>query len=142
MSLRGTYQADLHYECGACGGELWEQLVSRHSNIDMLICGHLDTANIVTRVDKGIYGNDVLQMVVDTQGIDWTFSPASAVALATFSPDGVSTKWRLVSTAHGRRVEYTDENGQISTCFEGWYLDEDSNRFIFDIKKEMQNEEA
>lgn len=130
-SFRGTYQADLHYECGASGGKLWDELICRHKNIQMVLCGHLDTANIVSRVDEGVFGNKVFQAVIDTQGIDWSLNSASAVALARINAETGCVSWRLVSTSHGEQKEYTDENGNQSTYFEGWFLDEDSNRLTF-----------
>ncbi|MBQ9729546.1 MAG: metallophosphoesterase, partial [Clostridia bacterium] len=53
-----------------CGDDLWNEFLSKHANISMLICGHVDTPTIVYRKDQGINGNVVTQMLCDPQGMD------------------------------------------------------------------------
>lgn len=46
------------------GERIWNKLAKLHSNIQMVICGHLSTVNYV---DKGDQGNTVYQMLFDWQ---------------------------------------------------------------------------
>ena len=94
---------------------LWNGFLAKHANIDMVLCGHSSTPNIVARTDKGMNGNDVLQICVDTQAIDYTYKSASCVAVATFSADGNNVRWRLYSTA---QEMFLDEDSQFTTSLE------------------------
>lgn len=94
---------------------LWNGFLAKHANIDMVLCGHSSTPNIVARTDKGVNGNDVLQICVDTQAIDYTYKSASCVAVATFSADGNDVRWRLYSTA---QEMFLDEDSQFETKLE------------------------
>ena len=53
-----------------CGDEMWNEFVSKHANIKMLFCGHVDNDIIIYRQDKGVNGNLVTQMLCNPQGID------------------------------------------------------------------------
>ncbi len=94
---------------------LWNGFLAKHANIDMVVCGHSSTPNILTRTDKGVNGNDVLQVIVDTQQIDYTYASASCVAVATFSADGNDVRFRLYSTA---QEMFLDEDSQFETKLE------------------------
>lgn len=49
---------------------LWTKLISQHENIIMVLSGHIGTDDVVVRTDKGVNGNDVVQMLVDGQHRD------------------------------------------------------------------------
>lgn len=49
---------------------LWTKLISKHGNIIMVLSGHIGTDDVVVRTDKGVNGNDVVQMLVDGQHRD------------------------------------------------------------------------
>lgn len=51
------------------GEEMWNKLVRRHKNIFMVLSGHIIHPDVVVRIDKGDYGNDVYQMLVNPQGV-------------------------------------------------------------------------
>jgi predicted phosphodiesterase len=53
------------YGEGADGEMLWNQLIRRHPNTRLVICGHLSSAYVGYRKDEGDYGNVVHQMLVD-----------------------------------------------------------------------------
>jgi hypothetical protein len=50
---------------GGAGRDVWEQLASRHSNVFMVVSGHIGESAHVPRA--GVFGNIVHQMVVDYQ---------------------------------------------------------------------------
>ncbi len=94
---------------------LKDKLISKYENIDMVICGHSSTPNILTRTLTGANGNEVLEVIVDTQAIDYTYKSASCVAVATFSADGNTVRWNLYSTAQDL---YLDEDSQFTTTLD------------------------
>lgn len=52
------------------GEDIWAKLVSKHENIFLVVSGHIPCSWISKRVDKGLYGNYVLQLLVDFQGLN------------------------------------------------------------------------
>ncbi len=102
-----------NYTGWGTGEQIWEQVLAPYENVDMIVCGHIDAPNIVTRTDKGVNGNDILQVLVDTQYVDETFDSLAAVAVATFSADGNNVRFRLYSTT---KKCFLDEDSQFSTA--------------------------
>lgn len=51
------------------GQEVWDELLSKHDNIFMVASGHIINDTIMRRVDVGDYGNEVLSMLIDGQGV-------------------------------------------------------------------------
>ena len=49
---------------------LWSEFVSQHENIIMAVSGHVWHTHVVRRVDQGINGNNVYQMLMDAQVSD------------------------------------------------------------------------
>lgn len=49
------------------GEELFEGLVKRYENIFMVFSGHVCFDDVVVRRDKGIHGNTITSMLIDTQ---------------------------------------------------------------------------
>ncbi|GAB6008458.1 metallophosphatase [Bacteroidia bacterium] len=53
------------------GGQIWEKLVSKHSNILAVFCGHVLKSGVGTLISKGEAGNNVYQMLANFQrGVD------------------------------------------------------------------------
>lgn len=102
-----------NYTGWGTGEQIWEQVLAPFENVDMLICGHIDAPNIITRTDKGVNGNDILQVLVDTQYVDETFETLASVCVATFSADGENVRFRLYSTA---REAFVDADSQFETA--------------------------
>jgi len=65
--LRGGQRASPYnfYGDGADGEMMWNQLVRKHPNVMMVICGHLSSQYVGYRKDKADHGNLVHQMLVD-----------------------------------------------------------------------------
>lgn len=53
---------------GMTGEEMWE-ILRKYGNVNMVFGGHIITDDLVYRVDQGDNGNDVVQMLVNAQGV-------------------------------------------------------------------------
>ena len=49
------------------GGEMWQKLVSKHSNVLAVFCGHVLKSGVGTLVSTGKHGNKVYQMLANYQ---------------------------------------------------------------------------
>jgi len=120
----GLYHDALCYTGGATGEELWQHLVSQYANIEMVVCGHLSCPDIITRVDKGVNGNDVLQVLMDAQGLDASPEcPVGMVGLATYNADGTMVSFKYVATR-----DYRTETGEGA-----YFYDDNSNEIEIDL---------
>ena len=93
------------------GQEVWEKLISQHSNISLVLCGHTSGVDIIRRQDPGVNGNTVTQMMINPQEIDaYTDGGAGMVAMFYFSEDGKNVQVRYYSTI---REQYFLDNTQF-----------------------------
>lgn len=53
---------------GMTGEEMWE-ILRKYGNVNMVFGGHIITDDLVYSVDQGDNGNDVVQMLVNAQGV-------------------------------------------------------------------------
>jgi len=85
------------------GDGIWDKLVSRYSNIEMVLSGHIPSNTIVVEQNKGVYGNTVTQMLIDSQyhDRDWE-GGVGLVALLYVSKDGKSVDIEYYSTVTGK----------------------------------------
>ena len=93
------------------GDYFWDNLISKHENISMVICGHVGTENIVKSTKTGDNGNTVTQIMVNTQDLDKDIGSTATVAFLYFSADGKNVEVRQYSTA---RERYLGSNSQTS----------------------------
>jgi len=93
------------------GDYFWDNLVSKHENISMVICGHVGTENIVKSTKVGDKGNTVTQIMVNTQDLDADIGSTGTVAFLYFSEDGKNVQVRQYSTVRDR---YLGSNSQTS----------------------------
>ena len=98
--LRGGQRASPYnfYGDGADGEMLWNQLVRKHPNVMMVICGHLSSQYVGYRKDKGDYGNVVHQMLVDYEKMRGGYG---FLRLLEFLPDGKTVQVRTYSPVTG-----------------------------------------
>ncbi len=81
------------------GEDVWEQLVSKHSNIAMILCGHKAVDTVVMTPAVGNAGNPVMQMLVDPQDIDAEYAGGTGmVAMLYFSNGGKDVAVEYYST--------------------------------------------
>ncbi len=99
--LRGGQRATPYnfYGEGADGEMLWNQLVRRHPNIMMVICGHLSSQYVGYRKDEGAYGNIVHQMLVDYEKLG---GAGTYLRLLEFLPDKKTVQVRTYSPVTGK----------------------------------------
>lgn len=79
------------------GDHMWNKLMSQYENIQLVLCGHDPTDNIVVAKTRGEADNIVTQILVDPQGVD-VASPTGMVAMFYFSNGGNTIDVRYYST--------------------------------------------
>ena len=79
---------------------LWEDFLSKHPNIFMVLCGHVDSDDVVVSKQVGDYGNVVTQILIDPQTMDAEYGQGSKgmVAMLNFSADGEHVQVEYYST--------------------------------------------
>jgi len=94
--LRGGQRASPYnfYGEGADGEMMWNQLVRKHPNVMMVICGHLSSQYVGYRKDKGDGGNVVHQMLVDYEKMRGGYG---FLRVLEFLPDGRTVQVRTYS---------------------------------------------
>ena len=83
--------------------DLWNEFLTKHPNISMVICGHADANDVVVSKKIGDHGNEVTQILVDPQTMDAEFGQGSKgmVAMLHFSEDGTEVQVEYYSTLKG-----------------------------------------
>ncbi len=105
------------YNHGNPGETVWQELVSQHKNIDMILCGHNETTGIYAAYDTGVNGNQVLQVNCDMQNTDQSYKTIGATVIARFNADGSQVSFNLYSAHHNI------------------FIDNHSNDITFDLGK-------
>ena len=75
------------------GHELWDELVSQHENIVMVLSGHQEFNLVTWTQGQGVHGNTVSQFLIDQQAVDKYYMnkselPAGLVTMLYFDQDG------------------------------------------------------
>ena len=63
------------------GQEMWDEFLSKHDNIFIAASGHIINDTVMRRVDTGDYGNQVLSMLIDGQGVKDTYGVNGATLM-------------------------------------------------------------
>jgi hypothetical protein len=94
---RGAQRATPHgaYGEGADGEELWQQLIRRHANVNLVTCGHVASGFVGYRRDEGDHGNTVHQMMCDYEKLKG--GGEGFLRLLEFLPDGKTVQVRTYS---------------------------------------------
>ena len=77
------------------GEMMWDEFVKLHSNIVMVLSGHIVSSDVVWRQDKGVNGNTVTQILVNPQYMDASYG---MVCMLYFSEDGNDVQVEWIST--------------------------------------------
>ena len=100
------------------GDLLWEKLISKHTNISMVLCGHIYSDHIKVTQRQGDGGNTVTEMLINPQGPDRTLTGdgynntgVGAVALFHFNKEGTQLQVEYYSTIQER---YWKTNSQLT----------------------------
>ncbi len=92
--------------------QVWEKLVSKQPNIIMVLSGHiLKSDNVVTKVDVGDHGNEVIQFLIDGQNLDGIYGGFGLVAMMNFRDDGQTVEFTYYATDKGK---YMNEENQFT----------------------------
>ena len=84
---------------GADGEMLWDQLLRRHANVMLVICGHLASGYVGYRADKGDHGNVVHQMMCNYEKMSG--GGMGFLRLLEFQPDCKTVQVRTYSPVTG-----------------------------------------
>ena len=87
------------------GEMIWEKLASQYRNVMMVVCGDMVSDNVVLRQDKGVHGNTVNQFLVNSQGMDTSYS---MVCMLYFTEDGKDVAVEWVSAGKSLAAQATD----------------------------------
>ena len=79
---------------------LWDEFISKHPNINMVLCGHASTDDVLVTKKTGIHGNEVTQIMINPQNMDGEYYHGSKgmVAMLHFSADGQNVQVEYYST--------------------------------------------
>ena len=92
--------------------QVWEKLVSKQPNIIMVLSGHiLKSDNVVTKVDVGDHGNEVIQFLIDGQNLDGIYGGFGLVAMMNFRDGGQTVEFTYYATDKGK---YMNEENQFT----------------------------
>ncbi len=96
LSYNDDGYINLQHDGAISTQELWDSLISKCSNIFMVLCGHTISNGVSTSVVYGDAGNPIIQMKVDAQG---TFdNKETLVALYKIKGTSVETYYYSVSS--------------------------------------------
>ena len=90
------------------GDDLWNKLVKKHSNIVMVLSGHVGTEDVVCTELKGEKGNTVINILINPQDMDTKYKSSGgvgAVAMFYFSNGGKTVTVRYYSTVQGGYIK-------------------------------------
>ena len=93
------------------GEQMWEKLVSKYENVDMIVSGHINHSDVAYTVRKGDAGNDVYQILMDPQTTCNKLGGLGIIGFMYFTEDG-----------NHAQVEY------YSTVFEKYFCE--SNKMV------------
>ncbi|MFO1490183.1 MAG: metallophosphoesterase [Kiritimatiellia bacterium] len=98
---RGSQRATPHgaFGDGADGEEIWQQVLRRHANVMLVVCGHVASGLVGYRRDEGDHGNTVHQMMCDYEKLRG--GGQGFLRLLEFHPDGRTVQVRTYSPVTG-----------------------------------------
>lgn len=96
------------------GQTVWDEFVSQHSNIQMMICGHSSGEDIVRKEMTGVNGNKVWTFMIDSSAHEFTgVTQPGLMALLKFSADG-----KTLTLNH-----YSMEQGELFGSFNSFTVE-------------------
>ncbi len=106
---------------------LWDDALSRHSNVKLILCGHVGVDDIVVNQLKGEKGNTVTCMLINGQNIDSSVEPVGLVTMFYMSADGRVMNVEHISTVReaADKNAYLRNNNQFGITLD--YSDESDN---------------
>ena len=92
------------------GRQLWDNLVSKHENMFMVLCGHVSATDPVVRKTTGDNGNTVYSVLVDPQQYEKS-NPSGFVYMINITNGGANLEVEYLSASTGK---YFGTNNQKS----------------------------
>ena len=105
-----TYESHLN-----SGEDMWQKLVSKHENIDMIVSGHMHHDTAVVSPREGDAGNTVYQVLMDPQSTCNKLGGIGVVGLMYFTEDGNHAKIEYYSTVLDKYL--SESNKTLSLTF-------------------------
>jgi len=84
---------------------LWENALSKHANVKLILSGHVANEDIVVNQLKGENGNTVTCMLIDGQNIDSNVEPVGLVTMFYVKADGSIVNVEHISTVRAAANE-------------------------------------
>lgn len=91
------------------GDEIWDEFISQHGNIFLVMSGHDPCDNVVTTQREGIHGNVVTEMLIDPQGMDAAIGATAMVCMLYFSEDGKTIDVEYYSTSKNQYFKKSNQ---------------------------------
>ena len=85
---------------GADGETLWNEVIRRHPNVMIVICGHVRTGGLGNRASEGDHGNVVHEMMANYQRLRG--GGLGFMRLLEFHPNGRTVQVRTFSPSTGK----------------------------------------
>lgn len=99
------------------GDDMWKKLFCKYENIDLIVSGHIGQDDFSHATAKGDNGNDVHQMLMDTQSVDKDMKGLGFVAMMYFTEDGNIARTECYSTV--LKKYFRETNALITLDFGG-----------------------
>ena len=90
------------------GYDIWNELIYENENVFMVISGHIDADRVIQTKAVGKNGNEVIQILSDSQSVDQGVGPTGMVTMLYFSNDGSKITVETYSTV--RKAFFMEEN--------------------------------
>lgn len=87
---------------------VWTGLACKYPNVVLVLCGHVDADSVVMSASAGVQGNEVVELLIDPQALDYKLGPTGMIAMLYFSEDGTQVELRYYSTVQEKY--YKDAN--------------------------------
>ena len=106
------------------GADMWNELIRKHQNIKLVLCGHISTDNVIVTQTKGDHGNTVTQILIDFQGLDHKIGGTSMINMLYFSEDGNTV---TVETYSAAKDAYFKQNNQFTIMLDAEASEDSGN---------------
>ena len=98
------------------GEQMWDKLVSKYGNIELVLSGHDPCEDVVLRQEAGVHGNIVSQLLIDPQGMDSGMGATGMVAMLYINEEKEEIEVEFYSTS---REAYFKKSNQFTFDISG-----------------------
>ncbi len=118
LGKNSDYSPSLYSSTYNDGEDIWNELVSKHENIVMVISGHISCNGVNVNQVEGDKGNVVTEILINPQGMDAQLK-TSAVALLCFSEDGSNVQVEYYSAAQEKYFKGAEQEFTVNVVEKG-----------------------